>query len=107
MYGTKRLGEWLVQMGLITPQQLQEALEIQRTTGKRLGETLIELGYLTREDYYKAQAAQYDAPYEPLDDATIEQARAPPPDWRGARLAPLRDPPAQTGQHAGRRDGGP
>ncbi|CUU38348.1 type IV pilus assembly protein PilB [Armatimonadetes bacterium DC] len=76
MYGTKRLGEWLVQMGLITPQQLQEALEIQRTTGKRLGETLIELGYLTREDYYKAQAAQYDAPYEPLDDATIEQARA-------------------------------
>lgn len=76
MYGTKRLGEWLVQMGFITPQQLQEALEIQRTTGKRLGETLIELGYLTREDYYKAQAAQYDAPYEPLDDATIEQARA-------------------------------
>ncbi len=75
MYGTKRLGEWLVQMGCITPQQLQEALEIQRTTGKRLGETLIELGYLTREDYYKAQAAQYDAPYEPLDDATIEQAR--------------------------------
>lgn len=66
MYGTKRLGEWLIQQGKITPQQLQEALETQRLTGKRLGETLIEMGYITREDYYEAQAAQYEVAYEPL-----------------------------------------
>ncbi len=66
MYGTKRLGEWLIQQGKIAPQQLQEALETQRLTGKRLGETLIELGYITHEDYYEAQAAQYEVPYEPL-----------------------------------------
>lgn len=76
MYGTKRLGEWLVQMGRITPQQLQEALEIQRTTGKRLGETLVELGYITREDYYEAQAQQFEVPYEPLHKPTIDFARA-------------------------------
>ncbi|GBC93496.1 Type II secretion system protein E [bacterium HR15] len=71
MYGTKRLGEWLIQQGKITPQQLQEALETQRLTGKRLGETLIEMGYITREDYYEAQAAQYEVPYEPLHPETL------------------------------------
>jgi type IV pilus assembly protein PilB len=71
MYGTKRLGEWLIQQGKITPQQVQEALETQRLTGKRLGETLIELGYITREDYYEAQAAQYEVPYEPLREETF------------------------------------
>ncbi len=71
MYGTKRLGEWLIQQGKITPQQLQEALEAQRLTGKRLGETLIELGYITREDYYQAQAAQYEVPYEPLQSTSL------------------------------------
>ncbi|MER3401728.1 MAG: type II secretion system protein GspE [Armatimonadota bacterium] len=76
MYGTKRLGEWLVQMGVVAPQQLQEALELQRTTGKRLGETLIELGYITRDDYYRAQAQQYEVPYEPLDEQAMESARS-------------------------------
>ncbi|MCS7065312.1 MAG: GspE/PulE family protein, partial [Fimbriimonadales bacterium] len=71
MYGTKRLGEWLIQLGKITPQQLQDALETQRLTGKRLGETLIELGYITHEDYYEAQAAQYEVPYEPLHPDTL------------------------------------
>jgi len=71
MYGTKRLGEWLIQQGKITPAQLQEALETQRVTGKRLGETLIELGYITRDDYYEAQAAQYEVPYEPLNPDTF------------------------------------
>jgi hypothetical protein len=47
MYGTKRLGEWLIERGKITPQQLQEALEAQKLTGKRLGEILIEQGYIT------------------------------------------------------------
>ncbi len=76
MYGTKRLGEWLIQQGKITPQQLQEALETQRLTGKRLGETLIEMGYITREDYYEAQAAQYEVPYEPLLPHTLNNEPA-------------------------------
>ncbi|GIV08200.1 MAG: hypothetical protein KatS3mg019_0291 [Fimbriimonadales bacterium] len=74
MYGVKRLGEWLLQHGKITPQQLEEALATQRLTGKRLGETLIELGFITHDDYYEAQADQWECPYEPLRDATIQQA---------------------------------
>ncbi|MCS7190204.1 MAG: GspE/PulE family protein, partial [Fimbriimonadales bacterium] len=37
------------------------------------GETLIELGYITPDDYYEAQAEQWECPYEPLHDAQIEQ----------------------------------
>ncbi|MCS7209420.1 MAG: GspE/PulE family protein [Fimbriimonadales bacterium] len=75
MYGVKRLGEWLLQKGKITPQQLEEALTTQRITGKKLGETLIELGYITPDDYYEAQAEQWECPFEPLHEATIERAQ--------------------------------
>ncbi|MFN3689702.1 MAG: GspE/PulE family protein [Fimbriimonadales bacterium] len=75
MYGVKRLGEWLLQKGKITPQQLEEALATQRVTGKKLGETLIELGYITHDDYYEAQAEQWECPYEPLHEASIAHAQ--------------------------------
>lgn len=57
------------------PQQLEEALATQRLTGKKLGETLIELGYITHDDYYEAQAEQWECPYEPLHEAAIAQAQ--------------------------------
>jgi type II secretory ATPase GspE/PulE/Tfp pilus assembly ATPase PilB-like protein len=74
MYGVKRLGEWLLEKGKITPQQLEDALAYQRETGKRLGESLIALGYITEDDYYEAQAEQWECPYEPLRDAQIQEA---------------------------------
>jgi type IV pilus assembly protein PilB len=42
----KRLGEVLVERGLLTPTQLQEALAAQSTSGKRLGEYLVDSGTL-------------------------------------------------------------
>lgn len=56
LYATKqqrreRLGDMLVRTGKITPQQLQQALQIQRSNGGQpLGQILIQLGYITRED---------------------------------------------------------
>lgn len=46
----KRLGDILQERGLITREQLREALEIQRTTGDKLGETVIQLGFTSPED---------------------------------------------------------
>ena len=46
----KRLGDILQERGLITREQLREALEIQRTTGDKLGETVIKLGFTSPED---------------------------------------------------------
>lgn len=74
MYGVKRLGEWLLQKGKITPQQLEEALAYQRQTRRKLGEALVELGFITHDDYYEVQAEQWECPYEPLHDVTIQQA---------------------------------
>jgi hypothetical protein len=45
-----RLGEQLIQLKMITPQQLQTALKIQANDGGRLGPILISLGYVTRQE---------------------------------------------------------
>ncbi|WP_127999478.1 GspE/PulE family protein [Piscinibacter defluvii] len=44
-----RLGDVLVQQQLISPEQLTQALDQQRATGKKLGRLLIEAGLITEE----------------------------------------------------------
>jgi len=46
-FNEKRLGERLVEMGCITPEQLDQALNLQRTKGGRVGELLAELGFIS------------------------------------------------------------
>jgi type IV pilus assembly protein PilB len=46
---TSRLGKLLIAGGHVTPAQLREALEHQKTKGGRLGNCLIRLGYLGEE----------------------------------------------------------
>ncbi len=53
-----RLGLLLIKKGLITQQQLDDALKVQLTTGKRLGEALIEQGILTERQLNKALKKQ-------------------------------------------------
>ncbi len=43
----QRLGELLVKMTMLTDEQVQEALHVQRATGQRLGEALLQLRLLT------------------------------------------------------------
>lgn len=42
-----RLGDRLIERGIITPEQLKVALEEKRMTGKMLGEVLVELEFIT------------------------------------------------------------
>jgi hypothetical protein len=44
----RRLGDIFVERGLITGEQLQEALDAQRESGAKLGEVLVDLGFVTR-----------------------------------------------------------
>jgi hypothetical protein len=44
----RKLGDIFVERGLITPEQLEEALAEQREKGGKLGEILVELGFITR-----------------------------------------------------------
>ncbi|MBR3515782.1 MAG: Flp pilus assembly complex ATPase component TadA [Lachnospiraceae bacterium] len=47
----KRLGEQLIDEGLITQEQLEAALAQQKDTGKKLGETLMSLGYMSAQSF--------------------------------------------------------
>lgn len=57
----KLLGEMLIDSNLITPEQLSEALEIQKKDGNLLGVTLVKMGYIEDEillDYLRDQGTK-------------------------------------------------
>jgi hypothetical protein len=56
----RRLGDIVVERGLITNDQLQQALDHQRQTGGKLGEILVELGLLTRMALAGVLSEQWD-----------------------------------------------
>jgi len=60
-----RLGDLLVQHGVITEEQVGQALAYQRDRGhkKLLGEVLIELGYVTEEQVMEVLAHAYGVPF--------------------------------------------
>lgn len=45
----KRLGDMLIEEGLITQEQLEKALPVQKNAGKKLGEVLVDLGFTTED----------------------------------------------------------
>lgn len=47
---TKLLGQILMESGMITIDDLNEALEVQKSSGQRLGDILISLGMITPEE---------------------------------------------------------
>ena len=71
-----RIGEMLVQAGLITPDQLLRALQEQKRTGKRLGRVLIESGAVEEIRLSTMLADQLGIPFVDLRSATIDRALA-------------------------------
>jgi len=58
-----RLGESLVEAGLINVAQLDEALARRTTTGERIGESLVALGYISERDLVRTLAKDADIPF--------------------------------------------
>ena len=54
----KKIGELLIERGLITQSQLNEALAEQRASGGKLGEVLIKKGWLSSEELERGLATQ-------------------------------------------------
>jgi MSHA biogenesis protein MshE len=71
-----RLGDVLVQQALITPEQLQQALELQRGTGKRLGRILIDSGAVTEEAVAHGLARQLRVPVVNLKSFPLKSETA-------------------------------
>ncbi len=62
-------GQMLLASGRITPQELARALAVQGPMHCRLGEALVEMGILAEEDVEDALRRQklYDAPQRPTE----------------------------------------
>jgi len=60
-----QLGQLLLSRQIVTAQQIESALAVQKQTGhqKLLGEVLVELGYCTENQIASALAEAYDLPY--------------------------------------------
>jgi cellulose synthase/poly-beta-1,6-N-acetylglucosamine synthase-like glycosyltransferase len=59
----RRIGDILLDAGLVTPAQVGEAVALQRTEGGMLGRHLILTGAVSRREMYAALAEQWDAPF--------------------------------------------
>ncbi|MDX1526592.1 MAG: GspE/PulE family protein [Pseudidiomarina maritima] len=68
-----RLGDLLVQDGIITESQLQQALADQKQNGRKLGVTLIDLGFISEHDLLEFLARQLNIPLLDLSDKRIPE----------------------------------
>jgi hypothetical protein len=84
----RALGEILVDLGRITPAQVEEALAHQRAHGGFFGDALVALGFLTRDALNWTLADQYGLAYVQLRPESIDLATAAlvPAEWARAHL---------------------
>lgn len=71
-FSKKRLGDILLESGLVTADQLKEALATQKELGKKLGEVLIEKGYITQKSIIEVLEFQLGIPYVNLMAQSVE-----------------------------------
>ena len=69
--GYLRLGDLLISAGLITEEQLQEGLELQKGSGKRLGTVLQEHGFITESELIEALQMQLGIEFIDLSKVNI------------------------------------
>ncbi len=67
----KRLGDMLVEAGVITNDQLMEALGKQKESGKRLGELLVDLRFTDEMEIVEAMAQQMKVPVAKIREAKL------------------------------------
>ncbi|MBD1558974.1 Flp pilus assembly complex ATPase component TadA [Vibrio sp. S9_S30] len=68
----KRLGDLLVEEGIISEHQVEEALSHQKRTGRKLGDTLIQLGFLTEAQMLTFLSQQLNVPLIDLGRANVD-----------------------------------
>ncbi|OEE35741.1 GspE/PulE family protein [Vibrio ordalii] len=68
----KRLGDLLVEEGIITENQVEQALAAQKRSGRKLGDTLIELGFLSEQQMLSFLSQQLSLPLIDLSRANVD-----------------------------------
>ncbi|GFN23289.1 GspE/PulE family protein [Thermanaeromonas sp. C210] len=72
MESKRRLGDLLVEAGMITREQLEQALREQRRSGERLGKVLTRLGLVTEKDILEVLEFQLGIPKVVLQDYNLD-----------------------------------
>ncbi|MBI4430454.1 MAG: Flp pilus assembly complex ATPase component TadA [Candidatus Omnitrophica bacterium] len=88
-----RIGAELVKRGLVTPEHVQEGLQIQARTGGYLGRALVKLGYLREADLLRVLADQLSVQYIDLKNCEIQETaikKVPAKFATHYRLIPIR-----------------
>ena len=67
----KRLGEILIDQGVLTREGLDRALAVQKQEGGLLGAILSKLHLVTEEDIVIALATQFNYPYLPIENFAV------------------------------------
>ena len=70
--GGERIGDLLVKEGLITREQLQQALAEQRQNGTRVGYNLVKLGFIQENELTRALARQFKMPAVDLSKFEVD-----------------------------------
>jgi hypothetical protein len=70
---TRRMTSILLDCGLVTPEQIEEAVSRQTETGRMIGETLVELGFTTEESIIWALSKQLGVPFADVQPEAIDQ----------------------------------
>ena len=66
----KKLGEILLEYGMVSPEKLEKALKVQKEKDKRIGQILMELNLVTQDQINWVLCKQLDIPYVQIE---IEQ----------------------------------
>jgi type IV pilus assembly protein PilB len=69
-----RLGELLLKENMVSPQQLQEALNHQKMNGGKLGKAFVSLGFVKDEEITSLLSRQYGVPSINLDHFEVDPA---------------------------------
>jgi MSHA biogenesis protein MshE len=67
-----RLGDLLLEKQLISEQQLKQALDEQRVSGRKLGRVLVDIGAVSEADLHTCLATYLNIPYVDLAHMTLE-----------------------------------
>ena len=69
-----RIGDYLVEEGHITPEQLQQVLQKQHESPdqKRFGDVVVELGFMTDVKFAQALSGKLKVPYVDLNSVEVD-----------------------------------
>jgi len=71
-----RIGDILVAAGKISPEQLEEALALQRENRREIGQVLLSLGYIGKADLARALAGRLRLEYAEITEKDVDRAAA-------------------------------